>query len=361
LGREFPAQPKPLFALARPRRLKQSARSVLLWSVCYYALAVLVLNVIMDRWCPAPFEKVYRIKWAGLRQLARAEPGRPLVVMLGSSRTDGAFQAGRLNGMPGPDGRPILAFNFGVPAAGPMHEYQYLRDMLDEGIRPRLLLVEFLPPLFNEPHSHLISEESWAAADWMSLHQYLRLRPYLSHPGLKASEWIAARVAPWYVNRFSLHGWVLEQLHPPEDPSPVPYPHDAWGCRCPEPLTPVVKAARAQVAREYIPSLSRFRLGEGPVRAMRDLLECCRREQIPVALLLTPESTTFRSWYRPECLKTMRDLLADLRADYGVEVIDGTLWLDDDDFMDGHHLDVQGADKFTTRMGDEVRRLLRRQ
>jgi hypothetical protein len=334
---------------------------VLLWSLGFYVLAILVLNVLMDRWCPAPFEKVYRVKWEGLCQLAREEPGHPLVVMLGSSRTDGALQAGRLNNMLDSDGRPVVAFNFGVPAAGPMHEFQYLRDILDEGIRPRLLLVEFLPPLFNEPHSRLISEENWAAADWMSLHQYVRLCPYLSHPGRKASEWIAARVAPWYVHRFSLHGWVLEKLHPPTDPSPVPYPHDQWGCRCPEPLTPQVKAARAQVAREYMPSLSHFRLGQGPARAMRDLLECCRQERIPVALVLTPESTTFRSWYRPECLKTMRDMLDELQATYGVEVIDATHWLDDDDFMDGHHLDVRGADKFTFRMSEEVQRLLRRQ
>jgi hypothetical protein len=343
----------------RSRRLERSARPVLLWSLGFYALAVIALNVLMDRWCPAPFEKVYRIKWEGLCELARREPGRPLVVMLGSSRTDGALQAGRLNGLAGPNGRPIVAYNFGVPAAGPMHEYQYLRDMLDEGIRPCLLLVEFLPPLFNEPHSRLISEENWAAADWMSLHQYVRLYPYLARPGRKASEWIAARVAPWYVHRFSLHGWVLELLHPPQDPSPVPYPHDEWGCRCPEPLTPEVKAARALVARDYIPSLGHFHLGQGPTRAMHDLLERCRCEQIPVVLVLTPESSTFRSWYQPECLQTMRDLLDQLRASYGVEVIDATHWLDDDDFMDGHHLDVRGMDKFTARMGHEVERLLR--
>ncbi len=182
-GREPLALPQPIFTLARPRRLQRSARPVLLWSLALYALAALVLNGVMDRWCPAPFEKVYRIKWEGLSQLARREPDRPLLIMLGSSRTDGAFQAGRLNGVPGPGGRPLLAFNFGVPAAGPMHEYQYLRDLLDEGIRPCLLLVEFLPPLLNEPHSHLISEENWAAADWMSLHQYVRLYPYLRGRG----------------------------------------------------------------------------------------------------------------------------------------------------------------------------------
>jgi hypothetical protein len=339
--------------------MKQSARSVLLWSLGFYAAVVLVLNVVMDRWCPAPFEGLYRIKWGQLCHLAADTPDRSLVVMLGSSRTDGAFQAERLNGLPGPDGRPLAAYNLGIPAAGPMHEYQYLRDLLDRGIRPRLLLVEFLPPLFNEPHSHLISEENWAAPDWMSVHQFVRMHPYFARPVRKASEWIEARLAPWYVHRFSLNAWLVEQIHPPPERKPVPYYHDQWGCRCPETVTPEVRAARWLVARDYIPSLNHFRLGKGPTQAMRDLLELCRREQVPVVLVITPEARAFRSWYRPECLATMSRLQAELHATYGVEFIDATCWLEDDDFMDGHHLDTSGAEKFTTRMIAEVQRILR--
>ncbi len=358
-GQAARVRPTPVFALARPRRMKGRTRSVLLWSLSFYALAVLVLNVIMDRWCPAPFEGLYRIKWEQLQQFAETSTGRPLVVMLGSSRTDGAFKAGRLDGMPGPDGRPLAAYNFGIPAAGPMHEYQYLLDMLEHGIRPRLLLVEFLPPLFTEPHSHLISEENWVAPDWMSMHQFVRMHPYFARPVRKISEWVEARLAPWYVHRFSLNSWLVEQIYPPPERHPVPYYHDECGCRCPESVTPEVRAARWLTARDYIPTLNHFRLSKGPTQAMRDLLACCRREQVPVVLVLTPESATFRSWYRPNCLAAMRDLLAELRATYGVEVIDARQWLDDDDFMDGHHLDTSGAEKFTTRMIAEVQRILR--
>jgi hypothetical protein len=348
----------PVFELARPRRMRRSTPSVLLWSLSFYVVAVLAANVLMYGWFPGPFERLYRTKCEQLRQLAAAS-GRPLVVMLGSSRTDGAFQAGRLNGMPGPDDRPLVAYNFGVPAAGPLHEYQYLRDMLDEGIRPRLLLVEVLPPLFSQPHRHLISEEDWPVHDWMTWHQFTRMHPYFARPGHKASEWIAARMAPWYVHRFSLHAWLPLQLHSQRDRRPVPYFHDEWGCRCPDFLTPTEQADCSRAARDYIPSLNHFRLGEGPVRALHDLLTLCRDAGIPVALVLTPESSEFHSWYRPECLECMSHLLAQLRAAYGVEVIDATRWLDDGDFMDGHHLDNSGAAKFTARMSEEVQRLLR--
>jgi hypothetical protein len=338
--------------------MKRCSRSVLLWALSYYALAVLAANVIMYRWCPGPFERLYRVKWSQLHQLS-AVPDRSLVVMVGSSRTDSAFQAGRLADMPGPDGRPLVAYNFGIPAAGPLHEYQYVRDMLDEGIRPRLLLVELLPPLFSQPRSHLISEEDWPVRDWMTLHQFTRMHPYFARPSRKASEWIVARLAPWYVHRFTLHAWLPLLFHPQINRRPVPYFHDEWGCRCPDSLTPEERNDCQLAARDYIPSLTHFRLGEGPVRAVHDLLALCRDEGISVALVLTPESSEFRSWYRPECLEAMSRLLADLRVTYGVEVIDATHWLDDDDFMDGHHLDNSGAVKFTARMSAEVQRLLR--
>lgn len=359
--RSSPTEPRrqPVHALARPRRMKRGARRVLLWSLALYALATVAMNVFMDRWCPISWEALYRLKWARLREVAAAAVDRPLVVALGSSRLDGALQAGRLDGLPGPDGRSLAAYNFGIPAAGPMHEYEYLRDMLDEGIRPRLLLVEFLPPMLIQPHRHLISEEEWVKPEWMSVHQFRRLAPYLARPGRKASEGLLARLAPWHVHRLSLTNQLTAWLHPDSEYEPVPYPHDPWGCRCPQTLTSGQRAFRIAVAREYSLSLSHFRLGEGPARAMRDLLACCRRENIPIVLILTPESSEFRSWYSPACRTATTKLLDELRKEYGVEVIDATYWLDDDDFFDGHHLDVSGATKFTTRLLVEVQRLLK--
>jgi hypothetical protein len=194
----------------------------------------------------------------------------------------------------------------------------------------------------------------------MTLHQFVRLHSYFARPGRKANEWVTSRLAPWYTHRFSLHAWLPLVFHePPKSWRPVPFYHDRWGCRCPDSLTPAEQADCSRAARDYIPSLNHFRLGDGPVRAIHDLLTACRDANIPVALVLMPESTEFRSWYRPECLEVMSHLLAQLRAAYGVEVIDATRWLDDGDFMDGHHLDNSGAAKFTARMGEEVQRLLR--
>ena len=348
------------YALSRPRRMKGGARRVLLWSLGFYALSALALNLVMDRWCPNMFASLYRAKWTGLCRLTAESPERPLVVMLGSSRADGNFQAGRLDGLPDPDGQPLAAYNFGVPKAGHIHEYLYLRELLDKGIRPRLLLVEILPPLLNDSHSRLAFEESWLDPEWLNVRQFARMAPYFIHPVRKGEAWIAARVAPWYAFRSVLPASPLFPWTSPIASWRDPYPRDRWGCRIPEPLTPAERARRWQITRQYIPSLKRFRLSAKSAQATRDLLARCREEQIPVALVLAPESREFRGWYSPQARAAIKNYLAELQADYGVEIIDASAWVeDDDDFMDGHHLNDSGATKFTTRLLAEVQRLLR--
>ena len=43
------------------------------------------------------------------------------------------------------------------------------------------------------------------------------------------------------------------------------------------------------------------------------MLDRCRREGIPAVLVRMPESTNFRSWYRPEGLAEIRRLFEELR------------------------------------------------
>jgi hypothetical protein len=354
-----PEGTRPL-ALARARRLRRCGRAVLLWTLGLYLAAQAALLLVLDRWRPTLAVTVCRDKWRQLRQLAAREPERPLLVMLGSSRTEMALQAGRLSGLPGPDGRPFLAYNFGVPQAGPLHHGLYLGEMLDAGIRPRLLLVEFLPPLFNEPGRGLTSEEDWTSAPWLSAAQLLRLWPYFARPGRKGRDWLEGRLAPGYAFRQVFHTALLERLSP-GGVRPEGAPHDPWGWRLPEPLTAEECARfRGLAHRLFSPSLRRFRLGKGPSRALRDLLERCRRERIPVVLVLTPESATFRSWYSPEALAAPGRLLAEVREAYGVPVIDASGWVADRDFIDGHHLLAGGARVFTTRLREELRRFLAR-
>jgi hypothetical protein len=190
----------------------------------------------------------------------------------------------------------------------------------------------------------------------MSARQLVRLWPYFSEPGRKGRDWLVGRLAPWYALRAQVQ-FSAQQKVAPGTVLPVALPHDERGWRLPEDLTPPKVAGYWGIACNlFTRSLHEFQLARGPSRALRDLLEVCRRERIPVVLVVMPESTTFRSWYSPEGQAGPRRLLAKLRERYGVEVIDATEWMPDGEFLDGHHLLPRGARAFTDRLGEELRR-----
>ncbi len=360
-------QPRPTrrredhsLSLARARRLKRRGRAFLFWGAILYVVAQLSVCPLFNRWRAPQAHQEYR-KWPCLRELVKTTPDRPLVLMLGSSRTLYAFRAGQLNGKPGPDGRPLLVYNGGVFGAGPMHEWMYLRDMLAEGIRPRLLLIEYATPLMCSPARGLTSEESTLATPWLSTDQLVQLWPYLTQRRRIIRDWMLTRLAPWYYLRYEMYA-DLQQIFFGRPPPPDRRPVDEWGwCQLsPEPPQPLLSALLWHSAyRMYHETMGhRFHLADGSRRAMWDLLELCHREHIPTALVLMPESSIFRSWESNEARKAPAALLADLRNRYHLPLIDASHWLRDEDFEDGHHEVLSGANRFTERMAREIQRLL---
>jgi len=343
--------------------MKRNARALLWWIPFWYVLGQLVVFVWMDESWLLNRTRVEREKWEQLHARLADTPDRPLVLMLGSSRTDWAFQAGRLDGRPGPDGQPLHVYNYGVPTAGSMHEALYINDLLDEGIRPRLILVEFVTTHFNRSQRGQLSEEHFTLAPWLSAHQLLFLRPYFSNRRRMMKEWLESRLAPWYGLRWPIHEHL--QGH---DTMVRPYaqarrPMDSWGCRKlhDDPGTPEFRAWRwTAAAKMYGKSLQRFRLGAEPAQAMRDLLARCRREHVPVALVLMPVTKEFHNLINPQGQAELDNFLTELRGQYEVDIIDASDWLAREDFDDGHHVLKAGARKFTTRMIDEVRKVLAR-
>jgi hypothetical protein len=348
-------------SLARARGLKRRGRTVLFWGAILYVVAQLAVCPVVDRWrAPQPLQE-YR-KWPRLRELVKATPDRPLVLMLGSSRTCYAFRAGQLNGMPGPDGQPLLVYNFGVAAAGPIHEWMYLHDMLAEGIRPRLLLIEYVTPLMCRSGRGLTSEESALATRWVTMEQFVHLWPYLTQRRRIFHDMVLTHLAPWYSLRYEMHG-DLQQIFFGIPPPPSPPPVDEWGwCQLStEPPPPQLSARLWRSAyRMYHDTMGRFQMSDNARRAMEDLLELCHRERIPTALVLMPESSIFRSWESEEARKEPAALLAELRNRYHLPLIDASHWLRDEDFEDGNHELLSGANHFTERLAQEIQQLLGR-
>ena len=87
---------------------------------------------------------------AQLRKLIHQHPDRPLVLLLGSSRTamgvkPDVWEAAR----PGLPGDPLL-FNMAIVGSGPITELLTLRRVYADGFRPAVVLLEFWPPFLRQ-------------------------------------------------------------------------------------------------------------------------------------------------------------------------------------------------------------------
>lgn len=353
-----PETSKRTRSMARLRRMRRGAPTVLLWGLLWYIVLQLVPLLLKDRWQSIGTALEAR-KWPALQRLVAEDPKRPLVVMQGSSRTCWAFRAGKLDGMADSDGQPLRVFNYGIPGAGPIYQLLYLQDMLAEGIRPRFLLIEFLPPLLCDSRRGTLTEERMTRFEELSVHRMRQWVPHLRRRSARLGSWLQGHLAPWYSFRRQI---LLEvQCLAMGKPFPRHDPVDEWGWRIasPMPFSIFERMHGLKMTRAgYATSLSHFRLGKRPTKALRELLDLCRREKIPAALVVMPESSQFRSWYSVEGRRVIRGLLDELTRTYDVEVIDANRWLPDDDFEDGQHTLLHGAESFTSGLSAELPRLL---
>jgi hypothetical protein len=195
-----PQSKPPSFRVSRSRRLRLCGKRIALWFLLWYVAFQIGPTLLKDRWHRiGPHYEFH--KWTELEQLVAEDPTRPLLVMVGSSRTSWDFHAGSLDGMPDGDGRPLLVYNFGVPSTGPCFQLFWLRDMLAKGIRPRFLLVEFLPALLCEPKHGYMAEDAMLEFESLSLRRMTQWMPYLRNPKKWANLWLEARIAPCYIFR----------------------------------------------------------------------------------------------------------------------------------------------------------------
>ncbi len=276
----------------------------------------------------------------------------PAVVMLGSSRAGFAFHGYRIEERARRVGRSLIAFNFGVPATGPVTHLLYLKRMIEDGARPDYLLIELLPSMFVDapdgPREHY-----WLFADRLKYEELTVVEKYGFDSATIHSRWRESTLLPWYGLRFQLLGRVIQSWIPWQLRYDWSRGTDAcgWGTPYKEVLTEDErKHALTKAHDEYYPVLSNWMPGELPTQALHELIVYARSTGIEVKLILLPEGSRFRSWYSPAARERLRTFVSRLECD----VIDAQMWLEDDDFTDDHHQLRRGAEKFSDRLTDEI-------
>lgn len=337
----------------KPRRpvLRRRARLAVAAGIIAFLASQFVLNFFIEVWEPCVRYPEFGYRLAGLRRLLAAEPGRPLFLALGSSRTEMGFRPEVLPSYRTVGGVEPLVFNFGISGSGPLRQLLHLRRLLASGIRPDWIVLEISPFMLAAPDGGLgrLPNEAVSCLDlgiltelspvtWTFFQTWLAHRLTPVHSDRKG---LLCRYGPHFclMEAFSTHGifcvcpdcfgWLAWA-----DADPTPERRRPW---------------LARISQTYSGEVS-----DACDRILHRLLALCREQGISVALCLMPEGKDFRRRYVPSTLAALDAYLACLAREWRVPLIDARSWVADADFIDGHHLLQRGARGFTERLGREL-------
>ena len=314
-----------------------------------------LLNAGLGIWAecrPRIRDPYYGDKFVKLLALAERDDRGPLLVIYGSSRTGFAFNGGLVEQAVRQRGGRVAAFNFGIPAMGPIGQLLYFRRTLADGVRPDFVLIEVLPSMFARTGAGP-REQFWMTGDRLLLHELHTVERYGYSPPDVRGRWWESSLVPVYGLRFQLLGRVIQSWIPWQRRQDWSRGTDQHGWCTPykEVITGEERAfATAKARDEYFTVLQSWQLDTSLAATLDELISDCRKAGIPVKLLLMPESDDFQGMYPAAVRKRVDEFI----HGRGEPVIDARNWLETNDFTDGHHQLRSGAAKFSERLAADV-------
>ena len=343
----------------QPRSLHRRACVSVISALVFFVLFQLLFDFVVQKHRIELRDPEYGYKLTTQKRGIRQNPDRPLLLILGSSRTELGVKPSELHLASAGSEKAPFAFNMALAGSGPLFELLCLKRLLAEGIHPRWVMIEVLPAtLYQEP---IWSDFGFLRISRISLDELPLLSKYDPIPGRYRSIWLESHAVPWFSNRFLL----MSHYAPLWLPQDVRTDHwrtmDGNGFRYGV-FAPQVDEATHQLRlvhaeKQYAPALSRFAISDKSDEAMHELLDLCHDQHIPALLYLMPEGDRFRSWYPPAVQGAIRYYLRGLTEEYGTPVVDARTWFHEADFADSHHLLEPAAWAFSKRLGGELNRI----
>lgn len=353
--------------IARHRSARR-ARVALAWLLGILVISNLVLTLGMEFFIPQLRDPEYGRKMLRLQARLEEHPGRPVVLILGSSRAAMGIRPEVIETDPVTAAyfsdrgeSPPLVFNYSLVGSGPLMELMCLRRLLEDGVRPDAIILEIWPPFLNQDGPQL--EEHRIDLNRLRFDDLDLLRRYYENPQVvrKGVEW--ARWAPWYSHRFFLLSQVIPGWVSPDDRRDFTWNGlNDWGWLPgnPDNSDPSVRQGKLNTARGYYePILQGYSVSPMSDTALHEFFDLCREHDIPLTLLILPEATEFSTWYSDAGRLRAEQYLDELPRETGIPLIDARRWSQDRYLLDGFHLTHEGATQFSLRLGREILPTLR--
>jgi hypothetical protein len=312
-------------------------------------LAHLGLAVALETVLPQLRDPEYGYRMVRVREQQRRHPARPLVLVMGTSRTANGFDP-TAAGFPDAPGEPLL-FNFGTAGGWPIYVRTRLSALRAEGVRPDAVVVElFLVALTMQASpDHLCG----LIAPKLTAGDLRRLQSQVADPMALCRSWAAARLNSWQTQRMVILNHVaLDMIPPPQRINHYWENTHRFGFD-PYPLnrTDELRESRRKVTQRLYSGSARVPRIDGEAdHAVRELIADCRAAGTPIAFFTTPESPVFRSWYTPEARAGQLGYLRRLSEEFGCPVFPAPDDFAEEDFGDGHHMLPSAAARFSRQL-----------
>ena len=323
-----------------------------MWAATLFTAVNLSIWFVADCLDPALREPQYGHKLAVLKRHLGQLAGRPLVLLLGTSRTAYGVRPDALGSSP----EQPLVFNFAIVGGGPIYELLHLRRLLEAGIRPQAVVIEIHPALLKMPPEFVLVQVP--PVEYCNAHDMELLDGYLASGPSVWREWACCRAEALYRFRCEIvrriaPRWLPDQrpnVHAVEKMASFGWVPGPWGRP-----SDAHRQANARVVRQvYAPCYNNFAVSDGPDRALRELLALCQQEKIVSSLLLMPESDELRDDVVTAAQPAIERYVGELAREYGAEVFDASHWCESADFFDGQHLLSDAAGRLSERLGRRV-------
>lgn len=329
---------------------------MLTWAFGLYAAIILGHFVLVDVARPELRDPEYGLRLNALRQRIAEHPERPLVVVIGSSRTAmGVRPYVWEESRPGTPTDPLL-FNMSRVGGGPLIQLMTLRRLYADGIRPDAVILEHWTPLLREDGP--FAETARIEPERLFLADREFVQSYMPKPDTVERRMLVNRLNPLFTDRGRWLGRVARSWQRVRRVEVGCRELDGWGWLPgldEEHPDAVARAGRLRHCEgTYRGHLNGFAIHADADRALRESVAVARSHGTRVAFAWLPESTEFRGWYPPEAERLGRDHLAGLCRELGVPLINARVWMPDAVLADGFHLTRDGAADFTRRFGPAV-------
>ena len=344
----------PAAATRRPaaQARRKSAGLSLACGLLAFGLATATLVALLEEARPEWRDPEFGHRLKQIRHRRAETPGRPLVLVVGSSRTQMGVSPAAM-GLPDGPTDPLV-YNFGLMGATPVGIRFQLFRALDAGVRPDFVLAELF--VANMAMGTPIERQrNWAHPERLSAADVGLLERDADDVETFRWRWRCARLTAWSSQRQALMAnWLPDWiLHLPaerflwmevDEFGFVPFPLEY--------LPPQSREQRQQhTYKTHRPAFLEFQVHARPERALGELVGRCKAEGIPVALFRTPESPWFRGCYTPQSRAAAEEFVASVSRSLQVTVFPSPD-LAETDFADGHHLLPHAAAKYSHWLAD---------